>query len=66
MARIAHFYSTSLIHLRSALPVLEALLAIRPENTAIATAIPGLGTCKSTYCKPERREARGPVELAER
>jgi len=33
-----------------------ALVAIRPEQTYVATSIPGLGPCKSTYCQPQRRE----------
>ncbi|HKE49719.1 MAG TPA: hypothetical protein VKB52_16765 [Rhodanobacteraceae bacterium] len=31
-------------------------VAIRPEQTYVATSIRGLGTCKSTYCHAERRE----------
>lgn len=31
-------------------------VAISPEQTYVATSIRGLGTCKSTYCRPERRE----------
>ena len=55
MSRWVHLYSNSIVGLRSVLPVIASLLAIRPENTSIATSIPGLGDCKSTYCKPERR-----------
>ncbi|MEP7041692.1 MAG: hypothetical protein ABI843_01440 [Dokdonella sp.] len=57
MSRWIHLYSNSIVVLRGMLPVVAALLAIRPENTSIATRIPGLGDCKSTYCKPERRVA---------
>lgn len=35
-----------------------ALVAINPNQTYVATSIPGLGTCKSTYCQPQRRELR--------
>jgi hypothetical protein len=56
MSRLIEFYSVSLAGLRGALPVLGALIAIRPEHTSIAASIPGLGQCKSTFCKPERRE----------
>jgi outer membrane lipoprotein SlyB len=31
-------------------------VAIQPEQTYVATSIRGLGTCKSTYCRAERRE----------
>lgn len=31
-------------------------MTIAPEQTYVATSIRGLGACKSTYCKPERRE----------
>jgi hypothetical protein len=31
-------------------------VAIRPEQTYVATSIRGLGTCRSTYCRAERRE----------
>jgi hypothetical protein len=31
-------------------------MTIAPEQTYVATSIRGLGVCKSTYCKPERRE----------
>jgi hypothetical protein len=43
--------------LRQILPVIGALVAIRPEHTTVAASIPGLGACRSTYCKPERRTA---------
>ena len=51
-----HIYTKSIASgFRSMLPVLVSLLSIRPENTDIATSIPGLGECRSTFCKPERR-----------
>lgn len=31
-------------------------VAISPEQTYVATSIRGLGPCKSTYCRAERRE----------
>jgi hypothetical protein len=40
----------------SVLRGMGALVAIRPEQTYVATSIPGLGPCKSTYCQPQRRE----------
>ena len=55
MSRLAACCHRSLAGLRSLLPVLGALVAIRPESTCIATSIPGLGACKSTYCHAERR-----------
>jgi len=33
-----------------------AWVAINPDQTYVATSIPGLGTCKSTYCPPVRRD----------
>jgi len=42
----------------SVLRNMGALVAINPDQTYVATSIPGLGTCKSTYCQPERRELR--------
>ena len=57
MSRFVHFYSISLDGFRSMLPVIAALVAIRPEKTCIASSIPGLGACRSTFCKPERRAA---------
>ena len=56
MSRWLQLYSLSVAGLRDVLPVIGALVAIRPENTCIAASIPGLGTCKSTFCKPERRD----------
>lgn len=55
MNRLIQFCNASLPTLRGILPVIGALVAIRPEHTCIAASIPGLGACKSTYCKPERR-----------
>ena len=54
MSRLISFCHHSMCGLRDLLPVIGALLAIRPENTCIASSIPGLGACKSTFCKPER------------
>ena len=33
-----------------------AWMTIAPEQTYVATSIRGLGVCKSTYCRAERRE----------
>lgn len=50
------FASRSLSVLRS----VGAWVAIKPEQTYVATSIHGLGTCKSTYCRAERRELPAP------
>jgi|GEM_PF-5402791 hypothetical protein len=55
MKQWVRMYTVSVSTLRNVMPVIGALVAIRPEHTNIATSIPGLGACKSTYCKPERR-----------
>lgn len=57
MSRIAHLCHASFASLHALFPLLGALVAARAESDCIATAIPGLGTCTSTYCKPERRTA---------
>lgn len=47
------------------LAVLQSLgswMTIAPEQTYVATSIRGLGACKSTYCKAERRDL--PVRTA--
>jgi hypothetical protein len=59
MSRLAACCHRSFAGLRSLLPMLSALVAIRPESTCIATSIPGLGVCKSTYCHAERRARAG-------
>jgi hypothetical protein len=59
MSRLVIYCHWSLAGLRSMLPMISALVAIRPEDTCIAESIPGLGTCKSTYCQPERRVRAG-------
>lgn len=41
------------------LPVLATLVAVRPDQTSIASSILGLGACKSTFCKAERRRFTG-------
>src|SRR5689334_21898454 len=40
-----------------------AWMTIAPDKTYVATSIRGLGACRSTYCKAERRElpAHAPV-----
>jgi len=60
MSRIAHFCHASFASLNARFPLLGALgalVAARAEGDCIAKAIPGLGACTSTYCKPERRVA---------
>jgi len=39
----------------SVLRNMGAWVAINPDQTYVATSIPGLGACKSTYCQPQRR-----------
>jgi hypothetical protein len=48
----ASFSARSLALLQS----VGAWMTIAPEQTYVATSIRGLGACKSTYCKAERRE----------
>jgi outer membrane lipoprotein SlyB len=45
----------------SVLRSVGAWVAIHPEQTYVATSIRGLGACKSTYCRAERRELPSPV-----
>ena len=59
MSHFVHYYSVSLSGLRSMLPVLATLVAVRPDQTSIASSIPGMGACKSTFCKAERRGLTG-------
>jgi hypothetical protein len=40
----------------SVLRSVGAWVAISPEQTYVATSIRGLGPCKSTYCRAERRD----------
>lgn len=54
MSRWISFCSQSLDGLRNAMPLVVALIALRAETGEIAASIPGLGACKSTYCKPRR------------
>jgi hypothetical protein len=51
-SNIALFSSRSLAVLRS----VGAWMTIAPEQTYVATSISGLGACKSTYLKAERRD----------
>lgn len=55
MSRFVYYYSASVWGLRSLLPMLAALAATRPDQPSIASSIPGMGACKSTFCKAERR-----------
>jgi hypothetical protein len=57
MSRLVHFCNESFSGLYALFPLLGALIAPRTHDDCIAKAIPGLGTCKSTYCKAERRLA---------
>jgi hypothetical protein len=59
----ASFSARSLSLLRS----VGGWMTIAPEQTYVATSIRGLGVCKSTYCKPERRElpVRAPLPSAQ-
>ncbi len=59
MSRFVRVCSVSVSGLRSMLPVLAALVAVRSERAFIASSIPGLGPCRSTFCKPERRVGAG-------
>ena len=51
-------YTRSTLAVRglSVLRSVGAWVAISPEQTYVATTIRGLGPCKSTYCRAERRE----------
>ncbi|MEO7874602.1 MAG: hypothetical protein ABIR62_00615 [Dokdonella sp.] len=60
MSRLVEFCNVSLAGFREALPLLSALIAIKPEHSSVAASIPGLGRCKSTFCKPERRSLSNP------
>jgi len=57
MSRLVHLCTASFPGLNSLLPLLGAWLSARSDDACIAKAIPGLGTCRSTYCKAERRLA---------
>lgn len=59
MSRFVHYYSASVSGLRSLLPMLAGLAAVWPDHTSIASSIPGMGACKSTFCKAERRGFTG-------
>lgn len=54
----ASFSARTLAVLRS----VGGWMTIAPEQTYVATSIRGLGACRSTYCKAERREL--PVRTA--
>jgi hypothetical protein len=53
MSRLIHWYDTYLGGLRRRWPLLGALVARGEER--IAADIPGLGPCRSTYCRAQRR-----------
>jgi hypothetical protein len=50
-----YLYNASRCGLRSLFPIVAALITIHPEQSYIASSIPGMGACKSTFCKAERR-----------
>jgi hypothetical protein len=55
MSRLVHIYYASFSGLYALLPLLGALLSTQSDESCIAKSIPGLGACRSTFCKPERR-----------
>lgn len=59
MSQFARACGVSVSGLRNMLPVLAALVSVRTERVSIATSIAGLGPCKSTFCKAERRVGAG-------
>jgi hypothetical protein len=40
--------------LRGILPLFGALVTLSPRPDFIASTIPGIGPCRSVYCKPVR------------
>ncbi len=58
MSRFANLCRESFPTLLTAFPLFGLLLASRTPDDCIARRIPGLGECRSTYCKPVRRTAR--------
>ena len=57
MRRMQQLYTNSMDALRDAWPVIGALMSLRAENTYVATRIPGLGECRSTFCAARRVRA---------
>lgn len=55
MSRFANLCMGSLPTLLAAFPLFGLLLTSRSTDDCIASRIPGLGDCKSVYCKPVRR-----------
>jgi hypothetical protein len=55
VSHFVHLYQSSLSGLRRALPVVVGLISIRQGEACIASSIDGLGPCRSTFCKAERR-----------
>jgi hypothetical protein len=53
MSRLIRWYDLTLVEFRRRWPMLGALVAGQGEG--IAASIPGLGPCRSTYCRPQRR-----------
>jgi|GEM_PF-4149464 len=58
MTRLAALCVGSFPALLAAFPLFGRLLATPAADDCIAQRIPGLGECRSIYCKPERRIAR--------
>lgn len=58
MSRLVHLCAESLPPFLAAFPFFGLLLAAREPDDCIASEIPGLGVCRSTYCKPVRVIAR--------
>jgi hypothetical protein len=54
MSRLVHLCSRSYEGLRGILPLFGALVTLSPRPDFIASTIPGIGPCRSVYCKPVR------------
>ena len=54
MSQLVRFCSRSYAGLRGILPLIGALVTLHPKPDCIASAIPGIGPCRSVYCKPRR------------
>ncbi len=58
MSQLVRFCSRSCEGLRGLWPLVGALVTLNPRPDCIASAIPGIGPCRSVYCKPVRRALR--------
>lgn len=54
MSELVRLCSRSYEGLRGILPLVGALVTLNPKPDCIASAIPGIGPCRSVYCKPVR------------